>query len=50
MLSDDEKAERAVQRAVERDSLRDLLEQFRQEDSGDIALAAFRDKGEDDMH
>lgn len=40
LLADDEKAEEAIRRAVERDALRDLLERFRQEDSGEIATAA----------
>ena len=40
LLADDEKAEEAIRRAVERNALRDLLERFRQEDSGEIATAA----------
>lgn len=40
LVADDERAEEAIRRAVERDVLRDLLERFRQEDSGEIATAA----------
>lgn len=40
LLADDEKAEEAIRRTVERNALRDLLERFRQEDSGEIATAA----------
>ena len=40
LLADDERAEEAIRRAVERNALRDLLERFRQEDSGEIATAA----------
>ena len=46
MLADDEKAEEAVRRAVERDALRDLLEGFRKESSGEWARAALDDKDE----
>ena len=44
MLADDEKADAAVRRTIERDALRDLLEDLRQEESGDLALAALKDK------
>ena len=44
MLADDEKAEEAVRRTIERDALRDLLEDLRKEESGDLALAALKDK------
>ena len=44
MLADDAKAEAAVRRAIERNALRDLLEEFRQEESGELALAALKDK------
>lgn len=44
LLADDEKAERAVQRSVERSAVRDLLSQLRAEDSGDLAMAACVDK------
>lgn len=53
MLADDEKAEKAVQRTVERNAVRDLLEQFRKEDEGELSMAACRnesapaDSGED---
>lgn len=40
LLADDERAEEAIRRAVERNALRNLLERFRQEDSGEIATAA----------
>lgn len=40
LLADDERAEEAIRRAVERAALRDLLERFRHEDSGEIATAA----------
>lgn len=42
MLENDERAEIAVQRTVERESLRGLLEQFRQESEGKIVAAACR--------
>ena len=44
MLADDAKAEIAVRRAIERSTLRDLLEEFRQEENGELALAALKDK------
>ena len=44
MLADDERAEEAVRRTIERDALRDLLEDFRQEECGDLALAALKGK------
>lgn len=40
MLADDEKADEAVRRVVERDALRDLLEECRNEASGEWSLAA----------
>ncbi len=42
LLADDEKAERAIQRTVEREALRDLLERFRQEHDNEISTAACR--------
>ncbi len=42
LLADDKKADRAIQRAVERDALRNLIERFRQEYSGEISTAACR--------
>ena len=44
MLADDEKAEAAVRRTVERNALRDLLEDLCQEEAGALALAALKDK------
>ena len=44
MLADDGKAEEAVRRTIERDTLRDLLEDLRQEEAGDLALAALKDR------
>ena len=44
MLADDEKAEAAVRRTVERDALRDLLQDLRKEESGDLTRAALKDK------
>ncbi len=44
MLADDEKAEEAVRRTVERDALRDLLDDIRKEESGDLAMAALKNK------
>ena len=44
MLADDEKAEEAVRRVVERDALRDLLEECRNEASGSWSLAALTEK------
>ena len=44
MLADDEKAEEAVRRTVERDALRDLLDDLRKEESGDLAMAALKNK------
>ena len=34
--------ETAVRRAIERSALRDLLEEFRQEESGKLAVAAMK--------
>lgn len=47
MLADDAKADEAVRRTVERDALRDLLEEFRKEDSGEWSVAAFKNKDRD---
>jgi len=47
MLADDEKAEAAVRRTVERNVLRDLLEEFRQEETGELSMAAYKEKPED---
>ena len=44
MLADDEKAEEAVRRTVERNALRDLLDDIRKEESGDLAMAALKNK------
>ena len=44
MLADDEKAEDAVTRVVERDALRDLLEECRKEAAGDWSIAALTEK------
>ena len=44
MLADDAKAESAVRRTVERNALRDLLEEFRKEVSGEWSIAALKDK------
>ena len=44
MLADDEKAEEAVRRVVERDALRDLLEECRNEASGEWSMAALKEK------
>jgi RNA polymerase sigma factor (sigma-70 family) len=44
MLADDAKADEAVRRTVERDALRDLLEEFRQEESGTLSVAAMKPK------
>ena len=46
VLADDEKAEDAVRRTVERDALRDLLEECRKEAAGDWAVAALKDNGD----
>ena len=43
MLQDDAGADAAVRRVIERDALRDLLEEFRREDQGDWAVAAVKD-------
>lgn len=48
MLVDDEKAEEAVRRTVERDALRDLLEECRNEASGDWSIAAMSSEDETD--
>ena len=48
MLSDAEKAESAVRRTVERNALRDLLDEFRREESGDLAMAALKTKDKKD--
>ena len=47
MLADDAKVEEAVRRTVERDALRDLLEEIRKEEAGEWARAALekKDKG-----
>ena len=42
MLADDAKADEAVRRAIERNALRDLLEEFRQEENGELAVAAMK--------
>jgi len=47
MLADDAKADEAVRRTVERDALRDLLEEFRKEDSGEWSVAALKNKDKD---
>ena len=44
MLADDEKADAAVRHTIERDALRDLLEDLRQEECGELARAALKDK------
>ena len=44
MLADDEKADEAVRRIIERNALRDLLQDLRMEESGEIDLAALKDK------
>ena len=44
MLADDGKAEAAIRRTIERNALRDLLQDLRQEEAGDLALAALKDK------
>lgn len=44
MLADDARADEAVRRTVERDALRDLLEEFRKEESGEWSVAALRNK------
>ena len=44
MLGDDDAAETAVSRVVEREALRDLLKEFRQEDLGEWAVAAIKDR------
>ena len=44
MLADDAKAEEAVRRTVERDALRDLLEEIRNEEAGQWRRAALKDK------
>ena len=46
MLADDSKAEEAVRRTVERDALRDLLEEIRNEEAGQLRRAALKDKGD----
>ncbi len=47
MLADDAKADEAVRRTVERDALRDLLEEFRKEESGEWSVAALKNKDKD---
>jgi hypothetical protein len=47
MLADDAKAEEAVRRTVERNALRDLLEEFRQEEAGEMARAALKNIDKD---
>ena len=44
LLDDDTKAEEAVKRTVERSALRDLLEDLRLEEEGELSLAAMKDK------
>ena len=44
MLADDAKADEAVRRTVERNALRDLLEEIRKEKDGEWARAALEDK------
>ena len=44
MLADDAKADEAVRRTIERNALRDLLEEFRQEANGELSMAALKDK------
>ena len=43
MLADDEKAEAAVRRTIERNALKDLLADLRKEESGDLAMAALKE-------
>ena len=47
MLANDEKAEEAVRRTVERDALRDLLEECRNDASGDWSIAALTEDKDD---
>ena len=47
MLAEDAKADEAVRRTVERNALRDLLEEFRQEEAGEMARAALNNKDKD---
>ncbi len=47
MLADDAKADEAVRRTVERDALRNLLEEFRKEESGEWSVAALKNKDKD---
>lgn len=47
MLSDDAKAEEAVRRTVERNALRDFLEDLRQEENGELAMAALKNRKKD---
>ena len=44
MLADDKKADEAVRRTVERDALRDLLEELRKEEGGEWVAAALQEK------
>ena len=44
MLADDGKAEAAIRRTIERNALRDLLQDLRQEEAGELAMAALKDK------
>lgn len=44
LLADEGKAEAAIRRTVERNALRDLLEDLCQEEAGELALAALKDK------
>lgn len=46
MLADDKSAEAAVRRTIERDALRDLLEECRKESSGEWKLAAMDEEKE----
>lgn len=41
MLADDEMAEEVVRRSIEREALRDLFEECRKEESGNLARAAY---------
>ena len=48
LFADDEKAEQAVRRSVERDALRNILERFRLEDRGEIKTAACKNSKDKD--
>jgi hypothetical protein len=47
MLADDAKAEGVIRRTVERNALRDLLEEIRNEENGQLRRAALMDKGDE---